>query len=299
MGSEARFGVAPMRGRTELFDDCESQTSFSSAAASQHQQVQTDGKKLDGRLHPDYPLYCEGLEKPMLRGMLHLLLSLLLPFGTWHLLAEANTNRVGQLSAILYTASNMFCYGTSALYHVGKWSPRVEILLQKADHCGIAILSVGTFIPCCLLLFPAPYSVVLLLQLGAICIWTCLHILHGNSSVLRQVLVPASSLLYMPVFYDVLNAQEFGLYFLCLFFQLSGVVVFVTQRPNPWRRVCGYHEVFHLFVVAAGATVYLTNWSIIRRACDPYVHETNVYNLLWEVVQVWRRGGVGDGVIAL
>ena len=33
----------------------------------------------------------------------------------------------------------------------------------------------------------------------------------------------------------------------------AGAVVYATQRPNPNPAVFGYHEVFHLFVIAAAA----------------------------------------------
>ncbi len=33
----------------------------------------------------------------------------------------------------------------------------------------------------------------------------------------------------------------------------AGAVVYATQRPNPNPRVFGYHEVFHLLVIAAAA----------------------------------------------
>ena len=32
-----------------------------------------------------------------------------------------------------------------------------------------------------------------------------------------------------------------------------GAIVFAAQRPNPWPRVAGFHEVFHLLVVVAAA----------------------------------------------
>ena len=31
----------------------------------------------------------------------------------------------------------------------------------------------------------------------------------------------------------------------------AGAVVYATQRPNPSPAIFGYHEVFHLFVIAA------------------------------------------------
>lgn len=238
-------------------------------------------KKDDGRLHPDYLLYCEGLEKPVCRGMLHLVTSLILPFGLWHLVREANRHQLGMAAASIYTVSNIYCYGTSALYHVGKWSPRIEILLQKLDHCGIALLSVGTFIPVTFLLFPFIYSAMLITILLLLCGWTCWHILcRNNSSVLRQVLVPASSLLFLPIFCTILTRLELILYFLVIAFQLCGVMVFTRGRPNPLPGVVGHHEMFHLFVVAAGCAVYIINWSIIRRVCRPFSHDLNVLEVL-------------------
>jgi hemolysin III len=34
---------------------------------------------------------------------------------------------------------------------------------------------------------------------------------------------------------------------------LVGAVIFAVERPNPFPRVFGYHEVFHLLVIAAAA----------------------------------------------
>jgi hemolysin III len=33
----------------------------------------------------------------------------------------------------------------------------------------------------------------------------------------------------------------------------AGAIVYAVQRPNPNPAVFGYHEVFHLFVIAAAA----------------------------------------------
>jgi len=237
-------------------------------------------KKGDGRLFPEYLLYCEGLEKPYFRGVMHLLASIVLPLGLLHLFREANRNPVGQFSAVAYVLSNIFCYGVSALYHLGRWSPRVEIFLQKLDHCGIAILSLGTFIPVTLLLFPQAASVLLITILLITCGLTCWHIIiNNNPSVLRQVLVPASSLLFLPVFYVTLSCLEFTLYFVVVALQVAGVLVFVKRRPDPVPTVFGYHEVFHSLVVAAGLAVYVCNWSIIRRVCQPFAHEQNVLSI--------------------
>jgi len=113
-------------------------------------------KKPDGRLYP-HALYCEGRPKPLFRGRLHAFCAALLPIGAWHLLNEAGDSGNGKIAALVYVGTNIFCYGVSGLYHTLVWSPKVEILLQKLDHVGIALLTCGTFLPMQLLLL-APYA---------------------------------------------------------------------------------------------------------------------------------------------
>ena len=76
----------------------------------------------DGRLHPEYPLYCEGMAKPKCRGYIHLICTLLLPLAYYHLYLESNGNVMAIVSSGLYIFSNMWCYGFSAIYHIGMLS---------------------------------------------------------------------------------------------------------------------------------------------------------------------------------
>jgi len=39
-----------------------------------------------------------------------------------------------------------------------------------------------------------------------------------------------------------------------------GAVIYALQRPNPLPRVFGYHEIFHLFVVAGSAAFIFMIW---------------------------------------
>jgi hemolysin III len=46
-----------------------------------------------------------------------------------------------------------------------------------------------------------------------------------------------------------------------------GAVVFSFQRPNPWPRVFGFHEIFHAFVVLAATAhfVALAGWVVLPK----------------------------------
>lgn len=232
--------------------------------------------KVDNRLFPDYLLYCEGLPKPRFRGTLHLICSLLFPFGIYHLLNEANGSHLGRIAAIVYLTSNLFCYGSSALYHVGKWSVQNEIFLQKLDHCGIALLSAGTFFPASILLLDKKIGFLFFITTFTSCLWTCYNIFRSRPSSLRQILVIATLLPFMPFLYPRMNYIEFWGTVLTIVFQTIGLTIFSNGKPNPWPLIFGYHEIFHCFVVLAGICVYFINWSIIRRVCNIYARNTDV-----------------------
>jgi len=37
---------------------------------------------------------------------------------------------------------------------------------------------------------------------------------------------------------------------------LTGAVIYASERPNPWPKVFGYHEIFHALVLAAAGLHY-------------------------------------------
>ena len=100
----------------------------------------------DGRLDPQERLYCEGYEKPLLRGQLHLCAALLVPIAFLNLYHASQDHLHSQIATFIFCSGQLFCYGFSGLFHCFNWSAKTEIFLQKCDHCGIAVLSLGTAI---------------------------------------------------------------------------------------------------------------------------------------------------------
>ena len=61
---------------------------------------------------------------------------------------------------------------------------------------------------------------------------------------------------------------------------MTGAVIYASERPNPWPKVFGYHEIFHALVLAAAGLHYAViafavlplrerpqpAWAIISRA---------------------------------
>jgi hemolysin III len=42
----------------------------------------------------------------------------------------------------------------------------------------------------------------------------------------------------------------------------TGAIVYATRRPNPYPRVFGFHEIFHVFVLAGSVAhfVFMLRW---------------------------------------
>lgn len=254
--------------------------------------VYTLVEKDDGRLFPEYLLYCEGMPRPTLRGVTHLICAVLYPLAVYHLYYEANGNLLGQLSAIIYLTSNLWCVGFSALFHRGRWSVNTEILLQKLDHCGIAIFSAGTNIPVCLLLLPFNYGFSLAFLSVFSCLWACWHIANRRPSVWRLIVVASMIAPFFPILYFHMSSFEFWCMIGNTVVMSIGSVIFSKQCPDPWPAVFGYHELFHICTGFGIVFIYLCNWSVIRRTCNPYAHITDVSELLKIMALAWLNNGL-------
>lgn len=235
-------------------------------------------KKFDDRLFPDHLLYCEGMQKPAFRGILHLICSVMLPFVAWQLIVyEANGLFIGQIAASVYISGQFFCCFVSALYHIGKHSPSIEIVLQKLDHCGIAVCTTAVNYPVSLLLLPSPYGGWFLTLSTVFCLWTCWNIFHRRPGVWRLVITASVILFFLPLLAFYMTWYEFSCVIGNIVFMVIGVYIFANRRPDPIPDVFGYHEVFHVFTVLGFICIYLCNWSVIRRTCNPYHMDRDIF----------------------
>ncbi len=206
--------------------------------------------------------------KPHLRGWLHLATAPLTLAAGIVLIALSPTAAT-RLGSAVYVASSVLLFTTSAIYHRGRWSPRVGGVLRRADHANIFLLIAGTYTPFCLLLLTGTSRVVMLVVIwsGALLgiafrvFWvhaprwlhTPIYMLFGCAAVfvLPQFAEGAQRLgVGVGIAVMVLIATGGALY-------LLGGVVYGFRRPDPWPRWFGFHEVFHTFTILAFVTHYV------------------------------------------
>jgi hemolysin III len=221
----------------------------------------------------DSPVGADGVldwAKPRLRGWLHAVTSPLALAAGIVLIVLAPTGPA-TAAAAAYAATSVILFTTSAFYHRGHWSPRVQAALKKADHANIFLLIAGSY---------TPFGV---LALGGAARVAVLSAVWGTALVgvaFRVFWTDAPRWLYVPLYIGlgwaaaffvpqlisgagvaafVLVAVGGGLYTL-------GGVVYGLRRPNPIPRWFEFHEVFHALTVAAFVCQYVAASFVVYRA---------------------------------
>lgn len=206
--------------------------------------------------------------KPRLRGWLHLASAPLILAAGIVLIALSPTAAT-RIGSALYIGSALLLFGVSALYHRGTWSPKVWMFLRRFDHANIFLLIAGSYTPFSLILLDGTEQVLLLSAVWSGALLGVFFRVFWTEAP-RWLYVPIyialgwAAVFFIPDFYT--GAVRLGLGIGIAVFVLIivggalytfGGVVYGLQRPNPWPRVFGFHEVFHSFTVLAFASHYV------------------------------------------
>ena len=206
--------------------------------------------------------------KPRLRGWLHLGIAPLTLAAGVVLIAMSPTTltRVGSAAFI---GSALVLFTVSAIYHTGNWSPRVWAFLRRFDHANIFLLIAGSYTPFSLMLLEGTQRVALLATVWAGAILGVLFRVFWTDAP-RWLYVPIylalgwAAVFFIPSFFD--GATRLGVGVGIAVFTMIvvggalytvGGVVYGFQRPDPWPRWFGFHEVFHTFTILAFVAHYV------------------------------------------
>jgi len=194
--------------------------------------------------------------KPKLRGVSHeWAFFLSLGFGA-ALILLAKTPKA-TLAVAIYAVSLSALFGTSALYHRVNWTrPNVRLWMRRLDHSMIFFLIAGTYTPFALLVLNGAISnaILVVVWIGAIAgaIVEMIWINHPKwVAALIYLSLGWVAVIAFPELWSQMGVAGTMLVAAGGLLYTAGAVVYATQRPNPNPAIFGYHEVFHLFVIAA------------------------------------------------
>lgn len=203
--------------------------------------------------------------KPLLRGWSHALAAVGAVALTIALCALSRRDSPRLLSMLIYGLSMIELYTVSALYHVGRWSLSARRRLRALDHSNIFVLIAGTYTPLCFNVLSGWVRVALLVT-----IWTLAA--AGIVVALFATRIPRwvntglyigmgwVALFALPAFWSRLPWVFVATLLLGGILYTIGAVIYAQRRPNPFPRIFGFHEVFHLFVIAGSIAFAAAIW---------------------------------------
>jgi hemolysin III len=197
---------------------------------------------------------------PKLRGWFHLgatpavfIASLVL-----FILSESSL----KFAVALYSLTAIMLFSVSAIYHRVPWSPAKKIIWRRWDHANINLLIAGSYTPFAVALLDGRDRVILLsvVWIGAIA-GVALRVFWIGAPrwlyVANYLLLGWVAVVYTPHLY-----KEGGLWVLLpilfggLFYSV-GAIFYALKKPGRYAKYFGFHELFHIFVLAAWISQYI------------------------------------------
>ncbi len=206
-------------------------------------------------------------ERPRLRGVFHLW-AFVVAVVAGIALGVLADGALETFSAWVYVGALAAMFGASALYHRFPWRSHAGWLwARRLDHSMIFVFIAGSYTPFALLAFEgATQWIVLAFAWAGAVFGLVLNFVWLDGprwlGVVAYMAVGWVGVIAVPQLFShvgiapgVLVIVGGGLYTL-------GAVAYATKRPNPSPRWFGFHEVFHVLVVAA-ATVQFVAVSMV------------------------------------
>ena len=199
--------------------------------------------------------------KPRLRGVSHQY-AFFVALAAGAALVAAARGAQATLAVAVYALSLCAMFGASALYHRVDWPPRTRRWMRRLDHSMIFVLIAGTYTPFMAVVLGGDLGLALLLVVwgGAVAgvvltlVWpeAPRWLVVGVCIALGWIAVGA-----LPEVGDRVGAMAVVLLGAGGLLYTVGAVVYAVRRPDPAPTVFGYHEIFHVFVIAAALAHFL------------------------------------------
>ena len=196
------------------------------------------------------------LVKPRLRGVSHQW-AFFVALAAGVVLVIAAPSGRATFAAAVYAVSVAAMFGASALYHRIDWqSLAARRWMRRLDHSMIYLLIAGTYTPFALLVLDGTIADAVL-----IAIWTGAVLGIGLKLLWPDTPKWLTAGVYVTLGWVAVIAfpqlaSELGPVGMALVagggvLYTTGAVVYALRRPDPAPAVFGYHEIFHVLVIAA------------------------------------------------
>ncbi len=177
------------------------------------------------------------------------------------LLVAAAPHTRARVAAAIFAAAVATMFGASALHHRVTWRERGYRWSRRIDHAGVYLAIAGTYTPFGLLVLVGAWRIVILAVVwGGAAAAILLKFVWVDAPKWLAAAIAITlgwiAVIVFPQMIDGIGWDGTTLILVGGLFYTVGGLVYALRRPDPIPAVFGYHEIFHLLVVAAVALQY-------------------------------------------
>lgn len=204
----------------------------------------------------------EPVSVPRLRGVFHLYAFVAAVVAGTVLVALAD-GVLERFAVWVYAVALAAMFGASALYHRFPWrTAAARLRARRLDHAMIFVFIAGTYTPFALLAFSGALRVVVLASVwggAALGVVLELHWIHAPRwvSAIAYLAVGWIGIIALPQFFPALGVAVAVLLIAGASLYTIGALTYATTWPNPFPSTFGFHEIFHLLVIAAAVVQFV------------------------------------------
>jgi hemolysin III len=169
----------------------------------------------------------------------------------------------------IYGASLILLYLASTVYHWLLLPIAHRKWLNRIDHVAIFLLIAGTYTPVCLVTLRGGwgwgvFGVVWGVAFGGMVLKLCFRSLPRWISASIYVAMGWTALVVVVPLVHAFPPSALLWLLAGGLFYTTGAVIYATRRPNPYPRIFGFHEIFHLFVLGGSILhfVFMLRWVV-------------------------------------
>jgi hemolysin III len=202
------------------------------------------------------------LVKPRLRGVFHQWAFFAAVAAGVVLVALADGLRE-RLATWVYAVALAAMFGASAVYHRVDWrTPARRAWARRLDHSTIFLFIAGTYTPFALLAFEGALAQVVLVAVWAgavlgLAVNLCWIDAPKWIGAIAYLAVGWVGVIAAPQLFSSLGIAAAVLVVVGGLLYTLGAVVYAVHWPDPFPTTFGFHELFHVLVVAAAVVQFV------------------------------------------
>jgi hemolysin III len=199
---------------------------------------------------------------PRLRGVFHEY-AFVASIGAGTVLVVLADGYLERLAVWVYASALAAMFGASALYHRFPWrSAAARLRARRLDHAMIFVFIAGTYTPFTLLEFHGTVRAIVLASawVGAL-LGVALNLAWIDAprwvAAVAYLVVGWVGVIAAPQLFPALGVASAVLVIVGGALYSLGALAYAGGWPDPFPATLGFHEVFHLLVVAAAVTQFV------------------------------------------